>query len=362
VAEGAANGTAVGITASATDPNGPAVTYSLTDDAGGRFAIDSSTGVVTVADSTLLNFESATSHTITVQASDGAGGTSTANFTVSVTNVNPSTPIDNDAAANSVAEGAANGTAVGVTASATDPNGPAVTYSLTDDAGGRFVINPTTGVVTVANGSLLDYETATSHTITVQASDGAGGTATANFTIQVTNVLEFDHLDVQHGATQRSYVRYLDLFFADQTGLNDLLQPNRIKLTKADLNGNNPVPVSLTGALTASAGKVSVDFGANGIGGDRNSTAGDGYYEISIDLDGNGSYDVSQHFYRLFGDVNGDRTVNTSDFNQILAAFGTTGTNLEADANGDGTVNALDRTLAIRSNGKLLSGSLPLDD
>jgi hypothetical protein len=87
-----------------------------------------------------------------------------------------------------VAEGAATGTVVGLTASATDPNGPAITYSLTNDAGGRFAINATTGVVTVANGALLDFETATSHTITVQASDGAGGTATQSFTINLTNV------------------------------------------------------------------------------------------------------------------------------------------------------------------------------
>jgi len=53
-AEGAANGTAVGITASSSDVNGGTITYSLVDNAGGRFAIDGSTGVVTVADGTLL--------------------------------------------------------------------------------------------------------------------------------------------------------------------------------------------------------------------------------------------------------------------------------------------------------------------
>src|SRR5207253_2052023 len=150
------------------DPNGPAVTYSLTDDAGGRFTINSATGIVTVANGTLLNFESASSHTITVQASDGARGTSAATFTISVTNINPTAPTDANAATNSVAEGAANGPAVGITASATDPNGPAVSYSLTDNAGGRFAINPTSGVVTVANATLLDFESVSSHTITVR--------------------------------------------------------------------------------------------------------------------------------------------------------------------------------------------------
>src|SRR5205814_608003 len=111
-----------------TDPNGPAVTYSLSDNAGGRFAIDATTGVVTVANAALLNFEDATSHTITVQASDGAGPTTAQTFTIAVTDVDPSTPTDTDGATGgSVAEGAINGTAVGITAFSTDPNGPAVT-------------------------------------------------------------------------------------------------------------------------------------------------------------------------------------------------------------------------------------------
>ena len=50
-------------------------------------------------------------------------------------------------------ENAANGTTVGITALATDPDGTnTVTYSLDDDAGGRFAIDATTGVVTVAGG------------------------------------------------------------------------------------------------------------------------------------------------------------------------------------------------------------------
>ena len=43
------------------------------------------------------------------------------------------------------------------------------TFALTDDAGGRFAIDSNTGEVTVADGSLLDYETNTSHSVTVEA-------------------------------------------------------------------------------------------------------------------------------------------------------------------------------------------------
>ncbi len=72
-------------------------------------------------------------------------------------------------------------TASEIQAAATIP-----TYSLTDDAGGRFSINATTGVVSVANRNLLDGPA--THTITVQSSDGAGGTATENLQIVVNNV------------------------------------------------------------------------------------------------------------------------------------------------------------------------------
>ncbi len=46
-------------------------------------------------------------------------------------------------------------------------------YSLIDNAGGRFAINSTTGLVT-AVGTNFDYEAATSHNVTVRATDSTG--------------------------------------------------------------------------------------------------------------------------------------------------------------------------------------------
>ena len=71
------------------------------------------------------------------------------------------------AAADEVSESAANGTAVGLTALASDADVTATTtYSLDDNAGCRFTIDASTGVVTVANTGLLDAETTTTHSIT----------------------------------------------------------------------------------------------------------------------------------------------------------------------------------------------------
>ena len=189
VAENAANGTTVG-TVSGTDPDaGDTKTYSFTDSAGGRFAINSSTGVITVANSSLLNYEAATSHTVTVRVTDMGGLTYDETFTINLTNVNE-TPTDLALSSNTVAENAANGTVVG-TVSGTDPDsGDSKTYSFTDSAGGRFAINSSTGEITVANGSLLNYELATDHSVTVRVTDAGGLTYDETFTINLTNVNE----------------------------------------------------------------------------------------------------------------------------------------------------------------------------
>ncbi len=88
-----------------------------------------------------------------------------------------------------IAENSTNGTTVGTVQGYDVDAGTTLTYSLTDSAGGRFAINASTGAITVANGSLLNYEAATSHSVTVQVSDGSL-TFSKAFTIDLTNVNE----------------------------------------------------------------------------------------------------------------------------------------------------------------------------
>ncbi len=89
-----------------------------------------------------------------------------------------------------VAEDATIGDAVGITAQATDADATtnAITYTLDDDAGGRFAINGSTGLVTV--NAALDYETNTSHSVTVRATSADGSSSTQTYTINVTDVNE----------------------------------------------------------------------------------------------------------------------------------------------------------------------------
>jgi hypothetical protein len=235
------------------------------------------------------------------------------------------------------------------------------TFALTNNAGGRFKI--VGNQVQVANGSLLNYESATSHNITVQVSSAGGPTFQKTFTISVTNVNEITGFDVQKGLAERSYVRYVDLIFESTASLNSLLNSGRMKLTRFGLNGtSSPTQISLAGHMTVVGKTVALDFGVQGIGGNRNSNVGDGYYQLSVDQDGDGVFDATRSFYRLFGDVNGNRIVNDQDVSLIVASFGQRGSSLNADVNGDGVVNTADRDYAYQARGRQLAANLILND
>ena len=185
----------VGVTVYASDPDvTDIVTYSLDDDAGGRFTINSSTGIITVADNSLLDYEATTSHNVMVRATSDDTSFTTAVFTISLLDDTSETGVgpisDMDPTVNSLPENATAGAAVGITALATDPDvTDTITYSLDDTAGGRFAINATTGVVTLAGG--VDAEAFTTHSITVRATSSDATFSTAVFTVNITDVDEF---------------------------------------------------------------------------------------------------------------------------------------------------------------------------
>ena len=64
--------------------------------------------------------------------------------------------------------------------------GDAFAYKLLDDAGGRFAISG--GALVVADGSKLDFEQATSHSVTIRATDQTGRFVDQKITIAVTDV------------------------------------------------------------------------------------------------------------------------------------------------------------------------------
>jgi len=277
-------------------------------------------------------------------------------FTITVTPVND-TPTDISLGNSSVAENAGAGAFVG-TLSGTDPDaGDSLSFSLPPGLGDNsaFTISGTTlGAI-----ASFDFETKSSYSITVRVSDTAGLSFDKVFTISVTNVTELSGIDVQNGQTQRSYLRALDVVFDQSGGLMDLINSGRLQLTRFNLNGLNGSPISLPPRAVV-GNNIRFDFGPQGIGGNRNTNAGDGYYELGIDMDGNGSFESKKYFHRLLGDVNGDGVVSSSDKIQVLLASGSS--SAESDVNGDGLVNILDTSLVSRAVGRKLKGGLFRDD
>jgi Ca2+-binding RTX toxin-like protein len=101
--------------------------------------------------------------------------------------VSNSPPTDVTLSTPSISENATDGTVVG-TLSAADPDiGDTFSFTLVNNAGGRFALNGDNKVI-VANGSLLDFEQSQAHQITVEVTDSANNRVTKSLTISLINV------------------------------------------------------------------------------------------------------------------------------------------------------------------------------
>ena len=160
-------------TVTATDADGDSVTFTVS---GSELAITTA-GVLTFVSAP--DFETKKLYKATVTASDG---TNTADQTikVKVTDANDNSPSFTSSPNFSAAE---NQTAIG-TVTATDADGDTLSYSI---SGSEITINSSSGVIAFA--SAPDYETKSTYTATVTASDGVNST-TQDITVNVTDVDE----------------------------------------------------------------------------------------------------------------------------------------------------------------------------
>ena len=87
-----------------------------------------------------------------------------------------------------VDESAAAGSALGTVVAVDDDADTTFSqWQISSDPSGKFVIDAGTGAVSLAAGATLDFETFTSHTITVSVWDGYARSAPGTVTINVTN-------------------------------------------------------------------------------------------------------------------------------------------------------------------------------
>ncbi|MDE2978506.1 MAG: cadherin domain-containing protein, partial [Acidobacteriota bacterium] len=170
-----------------------AVTWTKEGADAADFTIASATGALSMVardheDARDANKDNA--YEVTVKATDADGITGTASITVTVTDVNEAPAFSTAAAlAISVPEGTTGD--IGSPVAATDPEGAALTYSLTGTDASAFQVSAA-GQISLATGTVLNHERKTSYSFNVVVSDGATQplTATRAVTLTVTDVDE----------------------------------------------------------------------------------------------------------------------------------------------------------------------------
>jgi cadherin-like protein/cadherin domain-containing protein/hemolysin type calcium-binding protein len=235
VAENSAMGTVVGTVQGVDSLPGAILTYSLVDNAGGRFAIDAKTGVITVAGD--LDFETAPAPSIKVLVTDQAGQSFIKTFTINVSDVNEA-PINETLTGGKVMGGSPIGTVVGTVVGIDPDNADVLTFSLADSDGGRFAINSKTGVITVADSANLTPGT---DPITVRVTDKAGHSIDRTFNIIVDDPAKQIAAANEHKATNEDS----PLVLSAASLIADASDPSGAALTLTSVGNANHGKVTL---------------------------------------------------------------------------------------------------------------------
>lgn len=159
----------------------------LSGNESGAFALDTQTGELFVANSSLLNFETNPTFSFVVRVTDNGTPSlsNQATITISLTDVNEAPQVGSSAF--SIAENSINGSSVG-TVTATDQDaGQSLTYSIeSGNPDGAFAINAITGQIVVANSATLDFEVNPVFNLIVQVTDNGSPSLYSTTTVTIT--------------------------------------------------------------------------------------------------------------------------------------------------------------------------------
>ena len=186
VAENFAANTNIGPALTVTDPDaGASLTYALGGTDASMLNIHADTGALSFK--APPNYEAKNLYSATATVSDGTL-TDTIGVTINVTNVNEAPSFTaGGSATRSVAENTAGGVNIGNALAASDPDaGDSLTYTLGGADSSHFALS---GSRLQTKGA-LDYESKTSYSVTVTATDSGKLTDTIAVTINVTDVNE----------------------------------------------------------------------------------------------------------------------------------------------------------------------------
>jgi len=159
--------------------------YQITMNSEDLFEINNSSGEITLVETKNLDFENSSSHTITVEVSDGNLNSSSI-ITIELTDINEA-PVFSEQTLY-IDENAADSEIVGdVVAQDQDANSE-LSYQITANDEDYFVLT-TDGQLSLASGKTLDFETDLQYSIIVEVSDGTF-ISSSDVTINIVNVNE----------------------------------------------------------------------------------------------------------------------------------------------------------------------------
>ncbi|MBS7815736.1 tandem-95 repeat protein, partial [Wohlfahrtiimonas chitiniclastica] len=214
-----------------TDKDGDELTYKVGEEPkSGQVVIDEKTGEYTYTPNPDYHGDDK----FTVVVSDGNGGEVTVTVPVTVTPENDAPKLDD--AEVTVKQGVKDPIVHNVNDASTgkdeDVDGDKLTYAITKgNEDGLFVIDPNTGVITLAHGKMLDHGKAPLHKLEVTATDSSSDklSSTATITINVSNDSKITTEITSKGTI---------------TGTTDNVEKGPVKLTitGTDKNGN-PVTI-----------------------------------------------------------------------------------------------------------------------
>jgi hypothetical protein len=161
------------------------ISYSLEDDANGDFSIDAS-GNVTLA--TNPDYETESSYSFTVRATDGSGNFTDQTVTLSIIDVEPEKPVF-EISPDPVIDENTEFSYTAVASVDSQVGGEALVYSLSDDANGVFVIDAATGEVSMTVAT--DYEQGSDYSFTVRATDNVGNFSDKTVTVTINNLDDY---------------------------------------------------------------------------------------------------------------------------------------------------------------------------
>ena len=174
-------------TAVATDPSQFSYSLSTTGDSA-LFSINAATGAVTLTGNP--DYESKSSYSFTVVATDAAGNASSQTVTLGINNLDDVAPtITSGTTATAIDENSGAGQVI-YTATATDTAdiSGGFTFSLKAGSDAGLTINPITGAVTLTGNP--DFESKASYSFTVVATDAAGNASDQAVTLGINNLDE----------------------------------------------------------------------------------------------------------------------------------------------------------------------------